>query len=290
MEYFVHIAILIAIYIILAQSYNLPFGLGGFLTLAHIAFYALGAYTTALLSTEQAASFLVCVSLSIVVGIVCSLVVGAIALRLRHDYFAIGSLAFYALIQALLINWKGLTRGVLGIPGIGRPQVFGRTLDSNFELFFLVYTILLLSLAFMYLVFRSPYARSLRMQAENPLAAQALGRNVTWVRIISFVISACFASLAGSLFAYFINYIDPSSFVLSEMVFVLTVVVIGRPGSFWGVIAATVFLITLPEAIRFIYDIPPSILGPARQMLYALILFGMVYWKRRTIFPVRRSV
>ncbi|MDZ4785817.1 MAG: branched-chain amino acid ABC transporter permease, partial [bacterium] len=133
------------------------------------------------------------------------------------------------------------------------------------------------------------YGRSLRAQAEYPHASSSLGINNIWIKTLSFVIASSFAGLAGSFYAYYINYIDPSSFSLTEMIFVLTIVVVGKPGSFWGVISSTIFLVFLPEPLRFI-DIPPSILGPMRQMLYALILFAVVHWKKESLFPVERAI
>jgi branched-chain amino acid transport system permease protein len=106
---------------------------------------------------------------------------------------------------------------------------------------------------------------------------------------MSFLFSSATSGLAGSFFAYYLNYIDPSSFALAEMVFILTIVVVGRPGSLWGVSLGTVFLVLLPEPLRFI-DINSAYLGPARQLLQALILFAVVYVNRRSLFPPQREV
>ncbi len=127
------------------------------------------------------------------------------------------------------------------------------------------------------------------MQAEHGHAAQALAVSVSQTRNDGFILSSALAGLAGSFFAYYINYIDPSSFGLHEMVFVLSIVIVGSPGSFWGVTLATVFLVLLPEPLRFI-EMSPGILGPMRQLLYAVILFSVVYWKREKLFPLQRTV
>ena len=125
--------------------------------------------------------------------------------------------------------------------------------------------------------------------AEFERAAASLGKNTRRTRNIAFCVSSAFAGLAGSFFAYYLNYIDPSSFGLGEMVFILTIVIVGSPGSFWGVIGATAFLVLLPEPLRFL-DISPAYLGPMRQLLHALILFAVVWWKRDKLFPQRRTV
>ena len=316
MGYLIHLLILIGIYLLLTQSFNLIFGLGRLLNLAHVSAYAVGAYTTALLSTNFGCSFWICMPLSMINGAILALLITAISLKLDEDYFAVGSLAFNALVNAVLINWKSVTRGVLGITGIPRPEFAGIDFYDNSNFLLLVAAIDLVSLIILYRLFNSRIARDLRSQAESATIARALGKNPVRIRAAAFSVSSLFAGLAGSLFAYYINYIDPSSFGLSEMIFILSIVVIGRPGSFWGVILATFFLVLLPEPLRFIaFDSLadgntgflqqyPGLLalvsafgrfcseniGHIRQLLYAVILFGVIYWKRRTIFPSQRTV
>ena len=325
-DYFIHLLILIGIYIILAQSFNLNFGIGSLFNLAHGAVWAVGAYVTALLSTEHGYSFWVCVPMSMVLCGFFALLLGGISLKLKQDYFAIGTLAFFSVVSALLINWKSLTRGVLGIPGIPRPEIFGIDFYQSENFLYLTYILVAIVLAVLYCIFKSPYARSLRAQAEFEHAAQSLSIHASQVRIVSFVISSFFAGLAGSLFAYYINYIDPSSFSLQEMVLILTMVVVGKPGSFWGCVFATAFLLLLPEPLRFTGNVPewielaagqpisdivqvpvigfivycvvgvmefissPNVLGPMRQMLYAVIMFAVVFINKETLFPKDRRV
>lgn len=289
-EYQIHLAVLIAIYLILAQSYNLVFGLGGMFSLAHVAAYAIGAYTTALLATELEVGFLKCLLASALLAGLCALLVGAISLRLSQDYFSIGSLSFSAVVSALLVNWRSLTRGVLGIPGIPRPGFLRIDFNQSRNFLALAALVSASSLLILWVIFKSPYARSLRAQAQSETSAAALGRDIRLIKTTAFFFSSLFAGIAGSLFAYYLNYIDPTSFSLGEMVLVLTIVVVGRPGSFWGVCAATVLLVVLiPEGLRFL-PIEPSILGPLRQMIHALILFVVVYVNRFRMFPVERTV
>lgn len=288
-DYYVHLLILIGIYWILAQGLNIVFGLGGLLNLAHVAAYAIGAYTTALLSTDLSQPFWVCLPASMFFSAFLALIVGAISLRLSEDYFAIGSLAFSAVVSALLVNWKSLTRGVLGIPGIPRPEFWGIDFYDNKNFLLLTLALDVIALSIIYLIFKGKLSRALRGLSENEYAATALGKPKRGNRNDAFMLSALFAGMAGCLFAYYINYIDPSSFMLTETVFVLSIVIVGKPGSFWGVCLSTIFLVLLPEPLRQI-EIPPSILGPMRQMLYALILFGVVFWRREVLFPVERRI
>jgi branched-chain amino acid transport system permease protein len=289
MEYLIHLCILVCIYLILAQSFNLTIGLGKLFNLAHVAAYAIGAYVTALGTTDGQMGLWESLLASALTSGLLAFLLGGIALRLAGDYFAIGTLAFSSIISALLINWKSVTRGVLGIPGIPRPEVGGFGLYDNLDFLKLALAIAFFSQVVLYVLFCGPFARVLRAQAENRLATMALGRDVRLVNTTAFFISSVFAGLAGSLFAYYLNYIDPSSFSFTEMVFLLSIVIVGSPGSFFGCIASTVFLVLIPEPLRFI-EIPSSILGPMRQVLHSLILLAVVWYNRKRLFPSIREV
>jgi branched-chain amino acid transport system permease protein len=288
-EYVIHLAVLIGMYLILAQGLNITFGLGRLFNLAHVASFAVGAYTTALLSVEVGTGFFLCVASSMLLSGLLAILLGGIALRLTQEYYAIGTLAFSSVVSSLLINWKSVTRGVLGIPGIPRPELLGIDFYNNTNFLALIVLFAVATQVVFYVLHRGSFGRALRAQAEYNDAARALGRDTGLVRNMGFLVSSATAGLAGSFFAYYLNYIDPSSFSLSEMVFVLTIVVVGRPGSLWGVTFATVFLVLLPEPLRFI-DINSAYLGPARQLLQAVILFAVVYINRRSLFPPQREV
>ncbi|MCB0354242.1 MAG: branched-chain amino acid ABC transporter permease [Bdellovibrionales bacterium] len=288
-EYCIHLAILCCIYLILAHSFNISFGLAGLLNLAHIATYAIGAYTYSILTIDYGYHFVAAFLLSGVGAALFSVFVGAIAARLRGDYFALGSLGFYFVVSALLINWREVTRGVLGIAGVPRPELLEIDFYENRNFLVLAVILCLGCLACMYLLQVSPFGRLLRAQSENEFAAMSLGRDVARARNLSFLISSAFAGFSGAIFASYLNYVDPSSFSLTEMILVLSMVVVGRPGSFWGVTLSTIFLVLLPEPLRFL-DFPPSAIGPLRQIVYSAILVGVVYWRKEALFPRRRVV
>ncbi|MBX7143182.1 MAG: branched-chain amino acid ABC transporter permease [Oligoflexia bacterium] len=289
MEYFIHLLILICMYLILAQSFNLTFGMGRLFNLAHVAAFAIGSYAAALLSTELGLGFWKCILFSMLCSGLFAFLIGAISLRLAQDYFAIGTLAFSSVINALLVNWKSLTRGVLGIPGIPRPEIFGIDFTENINFLGLIFVFVVLTHIIFYILFNNSFARRLKGQAEFDYACSSLGCNTKAIRNWSFLVASACAGLSGAFFAYYISYIDPSSFALNQMIFVLTISVVGSPGSFWGGVASTIFLVLLPEPLRWI-DIPPSILGPMRQFIYASILFAVVWWKREKLFPVQRGI
>ncbi len=289
MDYLINLIIFSLIYVLLAGGFNISFGLGRLLNLSHVAGYAIGAYTTALLSTDYQFGFFSCLILSGIFSMLFSLIIGAISLRLSDDYFAIGSLSFSFVISALLINWKSLTRGVLGIPGIPRPDIFTFSISDNLNFLIVLSIAVFLSLFFLNSVFKGPLGRSLKAQGEYSHALEALGVSSFKIRMYSFIISSFFAGISGCFFALYLSYIDPSSFSLSEMVFVLTIVIIGQPGSLLGSSLASFFLVFLPESLRFI-ELDPGILGPMRQLIYAVILFSTVYTRKASLFPIKRTV
>ncbi|MCB0338458.1 MAG: branched-chain amino acid ABC transporter permease [Bdellovibrionales bacterium] len=289
MDYAIHIATMICIYSILAQGLNLCFGLGGLFNLAHAAVYSVGAYTAALLTVGTSASPIEVILASILLGALFSLILGGIALRLADDYFAIGTLAFSFVVNSVLVNWRTVTRGVLGIPGIPRPTILGIDLSGNLSFLSFCIFWLITCNALLFILFRGRLSRGLRAQSEFEHAALALGRNTTLIRNISFFIASCFAGLAGALYAFFISYIDPNSFNFHQMVFVLTIVIVGKPGSLRGPFFATVFLLLLAESMRFI-PMSPGWIGPLRQILYASILFLAVALNRSNLFPIQRSI
>ena len=289
MEYVIHLVILCGIYLILAQGFNISFGLGKLFNLAHVAAYSVGAYTTAILSVDYGFGFFSTIIFSLLASMLFSLLIGGISLRLSDDYFAIGTLAFSFVVSALLINWKSLTRGVLGIPGIPRNDFFGFTTTDNINFMFVLYLFVSLLLFFSFYIHRSEFGRKLKMQSEHIYATMALGTSIFSLRNKAFIISSGYAGIAGCFFAYYLTYIDPSSFALHEMVFIITILIVGQPGSFLGVTLSTIFLVLLPEPLRFI-ELSPGILGPMRQFLYASILFLTVFFRKKSLFPVKRHI
>lgn len=289
MEYVVHLVVLCLIYALLVEAFNISFGMGRLLNFSHVASYGVGAYASAILSVDYAWPFWAALLASAIVCGIFSLGLGAVSLRLTRDYFAIGSLAFSFLMSALFINWKELTRGVLGIPGIPRPVFFGGYFQDNvdFLLGLFIFTVIILSV--LYKLVNGRIGVLLRAQGEQPHAVEALGSSLFSLRNAAFIISSVVAGVAGSFFAFYLMYIDPSSFAIHEMVFVLTIVVMGRPGSFWGCLFATFFLVLLPEPLRFM-NFDPGILGPMRQFLYAVVLFLTVLIRKEALFPVKRAV
>lgn len=288
-QYSIHLFILVGLYLLLSLSLNIAFGYGKLFDLAHVAIFGIGAYSSALILTRTDLGFPFSVVFGMAVGALVSVGLSFLAIRLKNDYFAICTLAVASLIHAVMVNWKGLTGGVLGVPGIPRPKIAGVAFSSNEQFLSLVAVLVAVSLVFFFVLEKSAICRSLRAQSEFEFGAQAMGISPVAVRTRALILASLFSSLAGSLFACYLNYIDPSSFTLAELIFLFSIVIVGKPGSVVGIIIATFFLVLLPEELRFRIT-EPGILGPMRQLVAAIILFLFVYARRNSLFPPERKI
>ncbi len=280
--YLIHLLILVGIYIILTTSLNLALGFTGLLNLGHVAFFGIGAYTSALLTMVGVPFFL-----ALVVGGLFTSVFGYVLVlgtkRLKGDYLALATLGFSFVIHALFLNLVSLTRGPLGIPGIPKPSFFGVSIVSYPSYLFFVFVIVVICVYSISKIVHSPFGRLLQATRDDELGLRVLGKNTLALKAKSMMLSAFFAGIAGSLFAHYISYIDPSSFTLTEIILMLTILIVGGIASLKGSIVAAFIIILIPETLRFL-ELPSSIVGPGRQILYALILILILLYRPRGIF------
>ncbi len=282
MEYILHLAILITIYTILAQSLSIVAGYSGQISLAHAGFYGIGAYTTALLLVNYGLSVLVTLPLAMLLSGIIAYIVSKIAVKTVDDYYIIITLGIQVVIFSIMNNWQEVTRGPLGIPGIPSIKIFGFAFDSKISFFILSAIIASLVWYLIHNLVSSPYGRVLKALSEDEVFTKSLGKNVYKAKIISFTISGMLASVAGVLYAHYISYIDPTSFTVDESIFILSIVIIGGMRNQTKIFLATVFLILLPEILRFI-GMPSNIAANMRQIIYgiALVLVVWQYGKKK---------
>lgn len=281
--YFIHLGVIVGIFAILAMSLNLALGYTGLINLGHIAFYGVGAYTSAVLTTAYGLPFWAGVVIGSILAGLLGLILTLITTRLKGDYFSLGTLGFAFVMYAVFLNWMSVTRGPLGIPGIKRPELFGWMVKTNTEYLFLVVGILALVAGFLFLLTRSRYGKLLEAVRDDALGAQSIGKNIFRLKIQAVVISAMIAGIAGSLYAHYISFIDPSTFYLNDIVIIVTIVIVGGLASMKGSLVAAAIILLLPEMLRFV-DMPPSMIGPVRQMLYAVLLIGILMFRPRGLF------
>jgi len=286
--YLIHLLILICIYLILAISLQLSVGFTGLLNLGHIAFYCIGAYASALLALNGF-PFWICLLAAGILAMIFGFLLSLPTNKLKDDYLALATMAFSFVVYAVALNWTSLTRGPLGLPGIPKPSfhipltTYNLQLTTNFSFLLLTFTIALISYLIIKKIISSPFGKVLEATRDDELATRILGKNTFKMKTLALMISAFFAGISGSLYAHYITFIDPSSFTLLQLIPVLCIVIIGGLASLKGTVIATIILILLPEPLRFI-GFPSSIVGPMRQILYALILLLILIYKPKGFY------
>lgn len=266
---------MICLYIILALSLNFIVGYGGLLSIAHAAFYGIGAYIYALLVLQNV-PWLISLIFAVLGASLCAYLIAYPTLKLKGDYFILATIGFQIISFGILYNLIPITRGPYGIAGIPRVSLFGIQLTS-IPANFLLFGIFAIGIIFFsWAVYNSPFGRILKSIRENEIATQAFGKNTGGVKIWAFVLASGIAAIAGGLYASYVTYIDPTSFTLDESIFILAIVLVGGSGNLKGPIIGAIFLVVLPEILRFI-GISSSYAPNLRQIIYALILIIFVF-------------
>jgi branched-chain amino acid transport system permease protein len=210
------------------------------------------------------------------------------SLRLHDDYFVIATFGFQMVIFSIFNNWIGLTRGPYGITGIPQPVLFGWTVRSHLEFAALTLAFTALSYLIISLITSSPFGRVLRAIREDELLTKSLGKNTLRFKVTAFAISSALAALAGSLYAHYTTFIDPTSFTVMDSILVISMVIIGGAGYRWGPLIGAVVLVTLPEVLRFV-GLPSSTAANLRQVIYGILLVGVMMLKPQGIVTRYRS-
>jgi len=300
----VDIATLILIYVMLGLGLNIVVGLAGLLDLGYVGFYAVGAYTYALLSHYFGLGFWICLPIAGMMSALFGFLLGFPVLRLRGDYLAIVTLGFGEIIRLLLRNMTGLTGGPNGISNIEKPTLFGLTFErtaaegmqtfheyfgiaynSINKVIFLYLVALLLALLALFVInrlLRMPIGRAWEALREDEIACRALGLNPTLIKLSAFTLGACFAGFAGSFFAARQGLVTPESFTFIESAIILAIVVLGGMGSQLGVILAAVVLILMPELMREFSEY--------RMLMFGALMVLMMIWRPQGLLPMQRPV
>jgi branched-chain amino acid transport system permease protein len=283
-EYLIALATLIGIQALLTLGLNLHYGITGLVNFGHVAFYALGAYSSAILSVTLGWPPLVGLVVGICLAIAASLLLGTATLRLREDYFAILTLGFSELVRLILTNARGLTRGVLGISDIPRLAGIG-AVPSSYLYLLLVAATVAAAYAVCEVLTQSPLGRTLRAIRDDDVAAASLGKDVLAFRLTALAVGAAIAAVAGTLSAHYISYVSPDQFTPEITFYAWMAMIIGRPGSMRGAILGTAALYTVLEGTRFVKDVVPGLGAPQmaaiRQVVIGLGLVVLTVWFRR---------
>ena len=248
--YIIDVTILSGIYIILALGLNVVVGFTGLLNLGFVAYYAIGAYSFALLNTKLGLGFWSAMPLSVLITVLGGFLFAIPAIRLKGDYLALVTLGFGEIVRITLNNWDSFTKGPNGISGITPPALFNFELSSISSFYYLVLFFVVLAIVVMQRVRSSKIGRAWIAIREDEIATAAMGINNTMYKLYSVAFGAFWAGLAGCLFAAKMRFISPESFSFMESVLILCMVIIGGIGSIAGVILGAVILVVLPEVLR----------------------------------------
>ncbi|KMO13437.1 high-affinity branched-chain amino acid ABC transporter permease LivM [Methylobacterium platani] len=309
-RYWIDLGILILTYVMLGWGLNIVVGLAGLLDLGYVAFYAVGAYSYALLSTVFGLSFWVCLPLAGLFAGLWGMVLGFPVLRLRGDYLAIVTLAFGEIIRLVLINWTDFSGGAAGISSIPRATFFGVPFTADEDgfaamvgldfspmhrvifLYYLILTLALITNGVTLRLRRLPIGRAWEALREDEIACRSLGINTTNTKLTAFALGAMFGGFAGSFFAVRQGFVSPESFNFLESAIILAIVVLGGMGSQIGVAVAAVAMVGGPELLRnlgFLKAVFGDGFDPSeyRLLLFGLAMVVMMIWRPRGLISER---
>lgn len=284
MEYIFHIVIMLNIYIMLVLSANLTIGLANLLTMCQAAFYGIGAYIGTFFLMQFHVPLVVIIAVVALVTGAFSLLVSYASVKLKGDFFVLATMGFQLIVYTILYNWTPVTRGPYGIPGIPGIRILGIWEVSDVYGYLAISIILAAATIYVFhRLHNSPYGRELRAIKADELMVQSMGRDTIAAKAWAFFISAAVAGVAGVIYASYVSYIDPTSFTLNESIFIISALFIGGIGNVKGPIFGALFVVLLPELLRFV-GLPDAIAANLRQIIYGLSLIFVVYFRPQGLF------
>ena len=272
-QYYIQVLSFIGIYIILALSLNLLNGFVGLLSIGHAAFYAIGAYASAKLMMQVGLPFIVSMPGAGLISAFFGYLIAKPTLRLSGIYMTLATLGFHMILFLLLQSWMSFTNGPLGIMDIPPPSLLGHEINTRLEYYYLILTLVVLTLISMHRLVTCRFGRALMAIREDELAAESMGVRTTRYKVQAFVLAAFYAGIAGSFYAHFVKYISPDSFYIYESFILLAMLALGGQGNLIGPVVGAAILILIPEVFRFLQEY--------RMFVYGSILVIMMLVRRQ---------
>ncbi|MGB8990797.1 MAG: branched-chain amino acid ABC transporter permease [Desulfobaccales bacterium] len=289
---------LIGLYVIVVLGLNLFIGFAGQISLGHAAFFGLGAYGSAILTATYNVPAWPAMMLTAAAMALVALVIGVPALRLTGHYLAMATLGFNYVVDSIFVQWDTVTGGPSGLSGVPPLSIGGLVFDSDLKFHYLVWTFALVALTLCLNLVRSGVGRGLAALAQDEVAASALGVDVRRQKIAVFVLSAVFASVAGSLYAHYFGYVNPEAFSIFKSLDLVIMVVVGGMGSIWGTLFGAGFITILPHFLGFLETYTDIIHGLILVVILLFLPQGFVYglvdmirtrWARRRLAAESRG-
>lgn len=290
-NYIINIVIKIMNYAIMALGLNILVGMTGLVSLGQAGFVAIGAYVSSILMIKFNINFFVSVVVAMLLSSIVGLIMGLPTLRLTGTYLSIITLGFGEIIRTIIIVWDNVTNGPLGIRNIPSPGIFGYKLTmSNGGLYILTLLVLVLVIMFINNLDKSKTGRAMKAIKQDETASIMMGVNTTYYKVLSFILSAIICSLAGSIYATQLGYIDQNTFTFDMSTMILSIVILGGMGTIRGMIVGSIILVVFPELSRSLMDY--------RFVLYGVILVimmrfrpqGLLGWRDRNEYPIPNEV
>ena len=278
-RYSTDVLVITGIYIMLALGLNVVVGFAGLLDLGYVAFYAVGAYSYALLNSWYGLSFWPALGVGVACSALFGVILGVPVLRLRGDYLAIVTLGFGEIIRLVLNNWDNVTQGPNGILGIGRPYLGDMRLYKPMHFYYLVLVLCIVTIFIVNRLDKSRLGRAWAAMREDETVAECVGVNIVYTKLSAFAFGAAWAGFGGVVFAAKQTFISPESFTFFESVIILCMVVLGGMASIPGVMLGAFILTVLPEALRELTLFRPMLLGGAMVLMMVLRPQGLLQAK-----------
>ena len=241
-----------AIWSIIVLGLHFVLGMTGQISIGQGAFFGIGAYTSALLTTDMGCSFWLALPVSCLISAIFGILLGFPAIKIRTHYLALVTIGFAEIFRLVMMNWTSFTHGASGISRIPAPSFFGISLSNDLRYYYLVLPLFFIAVLSASLISGSNIGRAMKAIKEREVAAQSLGINVRTMKVLAFTLGAAYAGVGGSLYAHLVTYINPDSFTLAESINALIIILIGGIGSVAGAVVGSVVITFLPEALRFI--------------------------------------
>ncbi|MBL8383370.1 MAG: branched-chain amino acid ABC transporter permease [Burkholderiales bacterium] len=285
--YLVNLAVLISINAILAVTLNFVLGYAGIFSMAHAVFFGVGAYTAALVAMKLSGGFLLSTAAGMALAGLISLALALPALRVRGEYFVAASLGLQMLAMTVFSEWKVVTGGIGGITNIPPARLPGWTVASPEQYLVLCLVCLALVMLAVATLVRSSFGRSLKAIRDDETAASAFGKNVAVIKTLAVVVSSALAAVAGSLYAFYLSFVNVESFTLDTSVVLMAMVIIGGTATLVGPVVGTVLILLLPAALSYLPGLPQSEIGSIQQMVYGLAMVLLMIFRPGGIWGFR---
>ncbi len=262
--YYLNVANIIGLNAIVVVGLNLLIGFAGQISLGHAAFYGLGAYVAGILAVTYGFSPWLAMISAVILTTLVALVIGIPTLKLEGHYLVMATLGFNLIVNIVMIQWDKLTGGPSGFPGIPGLNIGSFVFDTDFRMYYFIWFVVVVTIVLSINLVRSRVGRGLRALHSSEVAASSLGVRTEVYKIKIFLMSAALASLAGSLYAYYMSFVSPKTFDIFFSVELVSMVIVGGIGNIWGAIFGTVFLTSLPNVLHFFDEY--------KDIFYGLIL------------------